>query len=190
MGCINSKILESIKFTEWGRLVHSINAFFPHSEQIQDNKNGVSSSLLFSMFVSPVGTSNRTQKTGVFPGNYVTLARGSQRSPQSSSTRENSSGHRSNKNNVPSSRHGTPPELPPRSISPGTAATNAAVGTSNPISMSWHGHQDNVGVPIGRSSSAIMASQASKPSDKVGFSLFCGCQVILLLIILLILFNQ
>lgn len=120
---------------------------------------------------SLLGTSNRTQKTGVFPGNYVTLARGGQRSPQSSATRENSNGHRNNKNNVPSQRQCAPPELPPRSVSPSITVTNAS-GTSNPISLSWHGQQDNVGVPIGRSSSAIMATQAAKSSEKVCFCLF------------------
>lgn len=99
------------------------------------------------------------------------MARGSQRSPQSSQTRENSSGHRNNKSNVPSPRQGAPPELPPRSTSPATAVTNSG-GTSNAISLSWHGQQDNVGIPIGRSSSAIMTSQAAKPSDKVCFCLF------------------
>lgn len=133
-----------------------------------------------------IGTSNRTQKTGVFPGNYVTLARGGQRSPQSSSTRENSSGHRNNnKNNVPSSRQGVPPELPPRSISPATTVTNST-GTSNPISSSWHGHQDNIGIPIGRSSSAIMASQAAKPLDKVCFSIFFVGQLITVFIVVVL----
>lgn len=112
--------------------------------------------------ISPpsVGTSNRTQKTGVFPGNYVALARGGQRSPQASAAPENG-GSRGGKSSAASPRQeGAPPELPPRSASP-------AVGSSNPISMSWHGQQDSVGAPIGRSSSAIMASQAAKAADKV-----------------------
>lgn len=78
---------------------------------------------------------------------------------------------------MPSPRQGAPPELPPRSLSPGTAVTNTG-GTSNSISLSWHGQQDTVGVPIGRSSSAIMATQAAKPCDKVGFCLLFVCQIV------------
>ncbi|XP_018572953.1 E3 ubiquitin-protein ligase SH3RF1 isoform X2 [Anoplophora glabripennis] len=101
------------------------------------------------------GTSNRTQKCGVFPGNYVTLARGGP-NLHSSSSKDGSgdsklpvSFTRSGKG-VSSSRTAcNPPELPPRSISPAT--------TGNTISSSWHGQQDNAAVPLGRSSSAIMS---------------------------------
>lgn len=128
------------------------------------------------------GTSNRTQKCGVFPGNYVTLARGTPRSPQSSATRsggENGDG----KSSVSFTRSGKssnssrqvsnlPPELPPRSVSP-------ACGT-NTISSSWHGQQDNAAIALGRSSSAIMSSVSAqsmsannvgKTVDKVCFTL-------------------
>ncbi|KAJ8934742.1 hypothetical protein NQ318_004970 [Aromia moschata] len=119
------------------------------------------------------GTSNRTQKCGVFPGNYVTLARGAP-NPQSSSSKEGSgesklpvSFTRSGKS-VSSSRAAcNPPELPPRSVSPAV--------TGNAISSSWHGQQDSATVPLGRSSSAIMsgvngahltAATLAKASDK------------------------
>ncbi|KAB0799850.1 hypothetical protein PPYR_07730 [Photinus pyralis] len=104
------------------------------------------------------GTSNRTQKCGVFPGNYVTLARGAPRSPQPSPrSGENTS---SSKSVVSYTRSGKsrqsanslPPDLPPRSSSPAIA--------TNTISSSWHGQQDNAAMPLGRSSSAIMSSVA------------------------------
>lgn len=113
------------------------------------------------------GTSNRTQKCGVFPGNYVTLARGAPRSPQSGSSR---GGGDDAKNSVSYTRSGKsrqasnlPPELPPRSASP-------ACGT-NTISSSWHGQQDSAAVALGRSSSAIMSSvtaQSLSSANNVG----------------------
>lgn len=137
------------------------------------------------------GTSNRTQKCGVFPGNYVTLARGAS-NLQVSSSKDGSgdsklpvSFTRSGKG-VSSSRTAcNPPELPPRSISPST--------TGNTISSSWHGQQDNATVPLGRSSSAIMSSvnnahltvgsaTIAKGSDKV-----CLIFLIVTFIILIVL---
>ncbi|KAK4887754.1 hypothetical protein RN001_004025 [Aquatica leii] len=106
------------------------------------------------------GTSNRTQKCGVFPGNYVTLARGAPRSPQPS---PRSGDNSETKSVVSYTRSGKPrqsanclpPDLPPRSSSPAIA--------TNTISSSWHGQQDNAAMPLGRSSSAIMSSATNTP---------------------------
>nr|XP_023014240.1 SH3 domain-containing RING finger protein 3 isoform X1 [Leptinotarsa decemlineata] len=116
------------------------------------------------------GTSNRTQKCGVFPGNYVTLARGSSNSCHVTTKEPGAvaesklpvSFTRSGKSvsSSPRSASSNPPELPPRATSP------------NAISSSWHGHQDASAVPLGRSSSAIMPGQAAiakavdKPKDR------------------------
>ncbi|KAG5894443.1 hypothetical protein JTB14_014892 [Gonioctena quinquepunctata] len=113
------------------------------------------------------GTSNRTQKCGVFPGNYVTIARGIPNSAHASVKEPGAtvtesklpvSFTRSGKSATPSPRSASsnPPELPPRSTSP------------NAISSSWHGQQDTSAAPLGRSSSAIMPGQAAvaKVSDK------------------------
>lgn len=123
-------------------------ALYPYKPQKQDElelrKNGiymVSERCQDGWFK---GTSTRTQKCGVFPGNYVapyhngakTSASGDSKTGVSYSRK---SGTRSNN---------LPPELPPRSTSP----------TANTISSSWHGQQDNATVPLGRSSSAIMSS--------------------------------
>jgi len=98
------------------------------------------------------GTSNRTQKCGVFPGNYVMPAAIAPRSPQPTSSDSKSavSYSRSGKSGGGSSRltASLPPELPPRSTSP----------SANAISSSWHGQQDSAAVPLGRSSSAIMSN--------------------------------
>lgn len=138
------------------------------------------------------GTSNRTQKCGVFPGNYVTLARGAP-NLQSSSSKDGTgdsklpvSFTRSGKG-VSSSRTAcNPPELPPRSISPAT--------TGNTISSSWHGQQDNAAVPLGRSSSAIMSSvnnahltvgsaTVAKASDKVCLTFLIVAFIILMVLL-------
>lgn len=120
------------------------------------------------------GTSNRTQKCGVFPGNYVTLARGTPRSPQSSTTRTGdndgksaaSYSSKSGKTYNPTKQlSNLPPELPPRSASPACS--------TNTISSSWHGQQDNAAIALGRSSSAIMSSvtvQSMSPANNVGKS--------------------
>ncbi|CAH0560156.1 unnamed protein product [Brassicogethes aeneus] len=112
------------------------------------------------------GTSNRTQKCGVFPGNYVTPARGGPWDGETASaasaksivsyTRKGSSGGGS-----PRSSHngsGNPPELPPRAQSPSSAAAAATTA----ISSSWHGQQEGAaGAPLGRSSSAVMSTSAN-----------------------------
>lgn len=135
------------------------------------------------------GTSNRTQKCGVFPGNYVApMAKASSSASSAvgtdgkvavSFTRSGKSvsSPRQNFNNLP-------PELPPRSISPATA--------TNTISSSWHGQQDNAAVPLGRSSSAVMSSvntahlnlgsaTCAKTAEKVCFLRFCllACLVVM-----------
>ncbi|XP_044253854.1 E3 ubiquitin-protein ligase SH3RF1-like isoform X2 [Tribolium madens] len=115
------------------------------------------------------GTSNRTQKCGVFPGNYVAYM--SKASLSSSDAKVAVSFTRSGKSvSSPRQTYNTlPPELPPRSVSPATA--------TNTISSSWHGQQDNAAVPLGRSSSAVMSSvntthlslgsaTVAKPADK------------------------
>lgn len=138
------------------------------------------------------GTSNRTQKCGVFPGNYVILAQNVPRSPiaaprsndNSGDSKSSGSHNRSGKSSlVPKhnlSNH--PPELPPRSSSPATV--------TNTISSSWHGQQDNAALSIGRSSSAIMTNTTThltvstttpKSSDKV-----CDCLLILLFTVALL----
>lgn len=117
------------------------------------------------------GTSNRTQKCGVFPGNYVSLARGAPKSPQSSRAHDSASSEPKvssssyARNNGKQGKHGAnlPPELPPRSGSP---------ANTNTISSSWHGQQDTAAAPLGRSSSAIMSGlnsqlNVAKPVEKV-----------------------
>ncbi|KAK9300223.1 hypothetical protein QLX08_006997 [Tetragonisca angustula] len=136
------------------------------------------------------GTSNRTQKCGVFPGNYVApakcqrgLCRGSPNTGQHqnfpSSTSQNSSDSRitttytKNKGSAPqpyNSRTLLPPELPPRAISP-----------SFMVSSSWHGQsqtqsqenspprykEQNSANPLGRSHSAVMSPNISSPGKQV-----------------------
>ncbi|XP_060531649.1 E3 ubiquitin-protein ligase SH3RF1 isoform X2 [Cylas formicarius] len=107
------------------------------------------------------GTSNRTQKCGVFPGNYVTLARGippcSSKDNPSSETKQPVSFTRSGKGGVAMSRPAVvPPELPPRSVSP-TAASNA-VGTVPPI---VHGQQDALATAVVRSASATVCANSN-----------------------------
>ncbi|XP_022913310.1 E3 ubiquitin-protein ligase SH3RF1-like isoform X2 [Onthophagus taurus] len=118
------------------------------------------------------GTSNRTQKCGVFPGNYVALARGAPRSPQTAGrSDENKAVIVGLKGGVKSTspRQQTsnlPPELPPRSASP-------ACSTNNTISSSWHGQQDHAGAGLGRSSSAIMSSGVTAQNLSVSTSSSC-----------------
>ncbi|XP_017756402.1 PREDICTED: SH3 domain-containing RING finger protein 3-like isoform X3 [Eufriesea mexicana] len=136
------------------------------------------------------GTSNRTQKCGVFPGNYVApakcqrgLCRGLPNTGQHqnllSSTSQNSTESRitatytKNKGSVPqpyNSRTLLPPELPPRAISP-----------SFMVSSSWHGQsqtqnqesspprykEQNSANPLGRSHSAVMSPNISSPGKQI-----------------------
>ncbi|CAH1159749.1 unnamed protein product [Phaedon cochleariae] len=109
------------------------------------------------------GTSNRTQKCGVFPGNYVSLARGLPNHPPKDSASSSDPKARGVVGKggpapFPSPRQQVggatdPPELPPRASSP----------REEGISASWHGQQEKgavVGV-MGRSSSAVMGGQKS-----------------------------
>lgn len=125
------------------------------------------------------GTSNRTQKCGVFPGNYVTLAQNVSRSPIASpranenlSDTKSVGGSRLGKPMFPlkQNTNNLPPELPPRSSSPALV--------TNTISSSWHGQQESTTLPLGRSTSTIMTGASAtqppigttsviKTSDKV-----------------------
>ena len=122
------------------------------------------------------GTSNRTQKCGVFPGNYVAPAkcqRGICRVTTSSAPHQNSPltttvqavteprltvTYTKTKGAAPQPAYNLrslpPPELPPRSISPSAG-----------VSSSWHGQAPSpprIGEhpvnPLGRSHSAVMTS--------------------------------
>nr|CAI5837707.1 unnamed protein product [Callosobruchus analis] len=95
------------------------------------------------------GTSNRTQKCGVFPGNYVVPARGAH-VPSGSGSSSSTCPARPAKG----SANQTAPELPPRAVSPAPSS----------ISSSWHG-QENNRQEIGRSSSQAVVGANSK--DKV-----------------------
>ncbi|XP_025996982.1 E3 ubiquitin-protein ligase SH3RF3 isoform X3 [Solenopsis invicta] len=141
------------------------------------------------------GTSNRTQKCGVFPGNYVApanrcqrgLCRGSPNSPSqhqgsplsnASSNAESRLAVTYTKSKGPSPqpynpRTLPPPELPPRAISPSTTT----------VSSSWHGaaqsnqgsnqetspprHNDQNTTPLGRSHSAVMTANISSPGKQI-----------------------
>ncbi|XP_051166366.1 E3 ubiquitin-protein ligase SH3RF3 isoform X2 [Leptopilina boulardi] len=132
------------------------------------------------------GTSNRTQKCGVFPGNYVapakcqrTVCRSSPSAvPQQSSvtmtSQSNSEAARptvtytKSKSPAPQPSYNIrslpPPELPPRALSPMPT-----------VSSSWHGQRQTQGqspprqgeqttiTPIGRSHSAVMPANVASP---------------------------
>lgn len=126
------------------------------------------------------GTSNRTQKCGVFPGNYVTLARSVPKiitsTSQSRGTESPSlepkitmSYTRSAKNvsspvtSPRQNQNAQPPDLPPRSVSPCTATST--------ISSSWHGQPEAASaVPLGRSQSAVMATAIVSPAPSMNSS--------------------
>ncbi|XP_043275279.1 E3 ubiquitin-protein ligase SH3RF3-like isoform X2 [Venturia canescens] len=122
------------------------------------------------------GTSNRTQKCGVFPGNYVAPAkcqRGICRVTTSTTSHQTTPlstaqaateprltvTYTKSKGSAPqpyNMRSLPPPELPPRAISPSPA-----------VSSSWHGQAqgqspprlgEHVANPLGRSHSAVMSS--------------------------------
>ncbi|XP_044737587.1 E3 ubiquitin-protein ligase SH3RF3 isoform X2 [Chrysoperla carnea] len=126
------------------------------------------------------GTSNRTQKCGVFPGNYVAPARGIPARVTTSAsavrgggtvpppleprvTAASSISYTRNKSinnslairSSPSTPNNRPPELPPRSVSPATAPTST-------VSCSWHhsvsADNSSMNSPLGRSQSAVMSS--------------------------------
>ncbi|XP_012537592.1 E3 ubiquitin-protein ligase SH3RF3 isoform X2 [Monomorium pharaonis] len=143
------------------------------------------------------GTSNRTQKCGVFPGNYVApakcqrgLCRGSPNSPSQhqgsplSNAPSNAESrlavtYTKSKGPAPqpyNPRTLPPPELPPRAISPSTT-----------VSSSWHGaaqsnqgpnqsetspprHNDQNTTPLGRSHSAVMTANIPSPGKQIAVS--------------------
>lgn len=101
------------------------------------------------------GTSNRTQKCGVFPGNYVTPARGipTQTSASTTDSRLPVSFHRGNKGTRARPADPAPPELPPRASSPQASG-----------SVSWH-----AGMERNNSSSAsntLVQAKCDKNKDK------------------------
>ncbi|XP_057317803.1 E3 ubiquitin-protein ligase SH3RF3 isoform X3 [Microplitis mediator] len=127
------------------------------------------------------GTSNRTQKCGVFPGNYVTPAkcqRGICRvtlttthqtatltTAQATNDSRMTISYTKNKGATAqpySPRSLPPPELPPRAVSPSPA-----------VSASWHGQgqgqspprlaEQAAANPLGRSHSAVMSSNIASP---------------------------
>ncbi|XP_018343767.1 PREDICTED: SH3 domain-containing RING finger protein 3 isoform X3 [Trachymyrmex septentrionalis] len=146
------------------------------------------------------GTSNRTQKCGVFPGNYVAPANRCQRGLCRGSPNSPSQHQGSPLSNAPSNTESRlavtytkskgpapqpynprtlpPPELPPRAISPSTTTT---------VSSSWHGaaqsnqgpnqetspprHNDqNAAAPLGRSHSAVMTANIPSPGKQITVS--------------------
>ncbi|XP_018369201.1 PREDICTED: SH3 domain-containing RING finger protein 3 isoform X3 [Trachymyrmex cornetzi] len=145
------------------------------------------------------GTSNRTQKCGVFPGNYVAPANRCQRGLCRGSPNSPSQHQGSPLSNAPSNTESRlavtytkskgpapqpynprtlpPPELPPRAISPSTTT----------VSSSWHGaaqsnqgpnqetspprHNDqNAAAPLGRSHSAVMTANIPSPGKQITVS--------------------
>lgn len=127
------------------------------------------------------GTSNRTQKCGVFPGNYVASARGVPRGTTAlsgiGSPRNSIAPPLEPRNSVTYTRTGKsgtnvlpapnvsrnsnsskqPPELPPRSVSPAGPPTST-------VSCSWHGQPETAtssSIPLNRSQSAVMSPSVS-----------------------------
>ncbi|XP_014469397.1 PREDICTED: SH3 domain-containing RING finger protein 3 isoform X2 [Dinoponera quadriceps] len=143
------------------------------------------------------GTSNRTQKCGVFPGNYVApakyqrgICRGSPNSPsqhQGSPLSSNASNAESrlamtytkSKGPAPqpyNPRALPPPELPPRAISPSTTVSSSwhgggvgqpEQGPNQETSPPRHNDQNAAANPLGRSHSAVMTSNIPSPGKQV-----------------------
>ncbi|KAG7207136.1 hypothetical protein KM043_001008 [Ampulex compressa] len=138
------------------------------------------------------GTSNRTQKCGVFPGNYVAPAkcqRGACRGSPNPGQHQGSP-LSSGQNNVEprsaavsytkSKTSGTtqpynprtlpPPELPPRAGSPSPMVSSSWHGQSQPHApeeaQARHGEPNVVGNPLGRSHSAVMSGNVSSPGKQ------------------------
>ncbi|XP_011639159.1 SH3 domain-containing RING finger protein 3 isoform X1 [Pogonomyrmex barbatus] len=145
------------------------------------------------------GTSNRTQKCGVFPGNYVApanrcqrgLCRGSPNSPSQhqgslSNTVSNADSrltvtYTKNKGPAPQPynlRALPPPELPPRAISPSTTtvssswhgAAQPSQGPSQETSPPRHNDQSTTVNPLGRSHSAVMTTNIPSPGKQITVS--------------------
>ncbi|XP_046817543.1 E3 ubiquitin-protein ligase SH3RF3 isoform X2 [Vespa crabro] len=137
------------------------------------------------------GTSNRTQKCGVFPGNYVAPAkcqRGLCRGTSNTTQHQNSSlttGQGNNesrltvtytKNKGPAPqpyniRTLPPPALPPRAINPvppvSSSRLNQSQGITQEDSPPRHNEQTSVITPLGRSHSAVMTSNLPSPGKQV-----------------------
>ncbi|XP_035722371.1 E3 ubiquitin-protein ligase SH3RF3-like isoform X2 [Vespa mandarinia] len=137
------------------------------------------------------GTSNRTQKCGVFPGNYVAPAkcqRGLCRGTSNATQHQNSSlttGQGNNesrltvtytKNKGPAPqpyniRTLPPPALPPRAINPvppvSSSRLNQSQGITQEDSPPRHNEQTSVITPLGRSHSAVMTSNLPSPGKQV-----------------------
>ncbi|EZA50569.1 hypothetical protein DMN91_004034 [Ooceraea biroi] len=142
------------------------------------------------------GTSNRTQKCGVFPGNYVAptkcqrgLCRGSPNSPSQhqGSPLSNAPSAESrlivtytkSKGPAPqpyNPRTLPPPELPPRAISPSSTTVSSSSwhaggqqnqGPNQETSPPRHNDQNVTTNPLGRSHSAVMTSNIPSPGKQV-----------------------
>ncbi|XP_043501780.1 E3 ubiquitin-protein ligase SH3RF1-like isoform X1 [Polistes fuscatus] len=137
------------------------------------------------------GTSNRTQKCGVFPGNYVApakcqrgLCRGTsnttqhQNSPLTTGQGNNESRltvtYTKNKGPAPQPyniRTLPPPALPPRAINPvppvSSSRLNQNQGITQDNSPPRHNEQTSVITPLGRSHSAVMTSNLPSPGKQV-----------------------
>ncbi|XP_053974764.1 E3 ubiquitin-protein ligase SH3RF3-like isoform X1 [Hylaeus volcanicus] len=131
------------------------------------------------------GTSNRTQKCGVFPGNYVAPAKCQRslcRGPPNTGQHQNFPSstesritliYTKNKRPTPqpyNPRTLLPPELPPRAISPSSVVSSSWHGQSQTQSQEKspprHSEQNPVN-PLGRSHSAVMSSNISSPGKQV-----------------------
>ncbi|KAK2585557.1 hypothetical protein KPH14_010195 [Odynerus spinipes] len=137
------------------------------------------------------GTSNRTQKCGVFPGNYVAPAkcqRGLCRGTSNMAQHQNSSlttGQSNNdmrltitytKNKGPAPqpyniRTLPPPALPPRAISPVPPVSSSRLAQNQNMTQDKspprHNEQTSLMTPLGRSHSAVMTSNLPSPGKQV-----------------------
>ncbi|TGZ51047.1 Uncharacterized protein DBV15_00690 [Temnothorax longispinosus] len=145
------------------------------------------------------GTSNRTQKCGVFPGNYVApakcqrgLCRGSPNSPSQhqgsplSNAPSNAESrlavtYTKSKGPAPqpyNPRTLPPPELPPRAISPSTTTVSSSwhgaaqsnQGPNQETSPPRHNDQNAAATPLGRSHSAVMTANIPSPGKQIAVS--------------------
>ncbi|XP_011876297.1 PREDICTED: SH3 domain-containing RING finger protein 3 isoform X3 [Vollenhovia emeryi] len=146
------------------------------------------------------GTSNRTQKCGVFPGNYVAPANRCQRGLCRGSPNSPSQHQGSPLSNAPSSAESRlavtytkskgpapqpynprtlpPPELPPRAISPSTTTVSSSwhgaaqsnQGPNQETSPPRHNDQNAAATPLGRSHSAVMTANIPSPGKQIAVS--------------------
>ncbi|XP_071562756.1 E3 ubiquitin-protein ligase SH3RF3 isoform X3 [Temnothorax nylanderi] len=146
------------------------------------------------------GTSNRTQKCGVFPGNYVAPANRCQRGLCRGSPNSPSQHQGSPLSNAPSNAESRlavtytkskgpapqpynprtlpPPELPPRAISPSTTTVSSSwhgaaqsnQGPNQETSPPRHNDQNAAATPLGRSHSAVMTANIPSPGKQIAVS--------------------